>query len=127
MRIAIGQVFAGLGGGNDFGGVVLCTNKSCFVTILKIMLPLLAKSFQTVCNVELQKQQHKKKGGGKKKIPTPTLWSLLFPLQGSSLECLRCNRKVFLMWKLNRLFIDINSTLEMLAMMQSTRTVEWET
>lgn len=90
------------------------------------MLPLLAKSFQTVSNAELQKKQQKKKkkGGGGGEEKKATLWSLLFPLQGSSLECLRCNREVFLMWKLNRLFIDINSTLEMLAMMQSTRAVE---
>lgn len=31
------------------------------------------------------------------------------------------------MWKLNRLFIDINSTLEMLAVMQSGGAVQWET
>lgn len=94
------------------------------------MVPLLAKSFQTVREAELQKQQQKKKKdkerwrGGE---TPPALWSLLFPSQGSSLECLRCNRKVFLMWKLNRLFIDINSTLEMLAMMQRTRAGEQET
>lgn len=70
------QVFAGGGGGNEFGVIILCTNKSCFVTILKIMLPLLAKSFQTVCNAELQKQQQKKKKreeGKKKQQPTNPL------------------------------------------------------
>lgn len=55
MLIAIGRYLRG-GGEAEFGVVILCTNKSCFVTILKIMLPLLAKSFQTVCNAELQKQ-----------------------------------------------------------------------
>lgn len=57
----------GGGRGSEFGVIILCTNKSCFVTILKIMLPLLAKSFQTVCNTELQKQQQKKKKERKKK------------------------------------------------------------
>lgn len=57
----------GGGRGSEFGVIILCTNKSCFVTILKIMLPLLAKSFQTVCNTELQKQQQKKKKEEKKK------------------------------------------------------------
>lgn len=78
MDIAIGQVFAGGVGGEEFGVVILCTNKSCFVTILKIMLPLLAKSFQTVCNVELQKQQHKKKRRGKNPHANPLVFIVSF-------------------------------------------------
>ena len=33
--------------------IILCPNKSCFVTVLQIMLPLFAKSLQTVCETEL--------------------------------------------------------------------------
>lgn len=33
--------------------IVLYPNKSCFVTILEIMLPLFAKSLQTVCKTQL--------------------------------------------------------------------------
>lgn len=33
--------------------IILCPNKSCFVTILEIMLPLFAKRLQTVCKSEL--------------------------------------------------------------------------
>lgn len=70
------QVLAGGAAGSEFGVVILCTNKSCFVTIPKIMLPLLAKSFPTVCNTGLREQQHKKQKKKKeeKKNPTPLVF-----------------------------------------------------
>lgn len=82
-HFAIGRyLWGGEVGGDEFGVIILCTNKSCFVTVLKIMLPLLAKSFQTVSNAELQKKQQGKKkkggGGGEEKKSNPLVFIVSF-------------------------------------------------
>lgn len=68
------------------------------------MLPLFAKSLHTVGKTELLESGAT--------LPWYCLsWARVLP------EGLRRNGKGFLRWKSRRLFIDINSTLEMLAMM----------